>query len=225
MTERLHFHFSLSCIGEGNGNPLQCSCLENPRDGGAWWAAIYGVAQSRTRLKQLGSSSNTVWRHFDPYLNISTIQRYFEVIRGIWTWTARCDDDVEMMLKHNDLLEMHTVFTGGMIGYLGFTLKDSRSKKANWRWKMAEATLAKYWQQYLQGDRHKMIHYPIFSPCMCSFLNKTLRKSGSPKVLHNISKGNYCWGVAPILCTHLTLYSKCTFLTYIMFFQKYYNNL
>jgi hypothetical protein len=47
-TERLHFHFSLSCIGEGSGNPLQCSCLENPRDGGAWWAAISGVAQSRT---------------------------------------------------------------------------------------------------------------------------------------------------------------------------------
>ena len=57
-TERLHFHFSLSCVGEGNGNPLQCSCLENPRDGGAWWA-IYGVAQSRTRLKQLSSSSSS----------------------------------------------------------------------------------------------------------------------------------------------------------------------
>ena len=57
-TERLHFHFSLSCIGEGNGNPLQCSCLENPRDGEAWWAAIYGVAQSQTRLKRLSSSSN-----------------------------------------------------------------------------------------------------------------------------------------------------------------------
>ena len=56
-TERLHFHFSLSCIGEGNGNPLQCSCLENPRDGGAWWAAVSGVAQSRTRLKRLSSSS------------------------------------------------------------------------------------------------------------------------------------------------------------------------
>ena len=56
MTERLHFHFSLPCTGEGNGNPLQCSCLENPRDGRAWWAAIYGVAQSRTRLKQLSSS-------------------------------------------------------------------------------------------------------------------------------------------------------------------------
>ena len=55
-TERLHFHLSLSCIGEGNGNPLQCSCLENPRDGGAWWAAVYGVAQSRSRLKRLSSS-------------------------------------------------------------------------------------------------------------------------------------------------------------------------
>ena len=55
-TERLHFHFSLSCIGEGNGNPLQCSCLENPRDGGAWWAAVCGVAQSQTRLKRLSSS-------------------------------------------------------------------------------------------------------------------------------------------------------------------------
>ena len=49
---RIHFHFSLSWIGEGNGNPLQCSCLKNPRDGAAWWAAVYGVAQSRTRLKQ-----------------------------------------------------------------------------------------------------------------------------------------------------------------------------
>ena len=55
-TERFHFHFSLSCIGEGNGNLLQCSCLENPRDGGAWWAAVHGVTQSRTRLKRLSSS-------------------------------------------------------------------------------------------------------------------------------------------------------------------------
>ena len=59
MTERLHFHFSLPCIGDRNGNPLQCSCLRNPRDWGAWWAAISGVAQSRTRLKRLSSSSNS----------------------------------------------------------------------------------------------------------------------------------------------------------------------
>ena len=59
MTKLLHSHFSLSCIGKGNGNPLQCSCLENSRDGGAWWAAVYGVAQSRTRLKRLSSSTST----------------------------------------------------------------------------------------------------------------------------------------------------------------------
>ena len=58
-TERLHFHFSLSCIGEENGSPLQCSCLENPRERGAWWAAVYGVAQSWTPLKRLSSSSNS----------------------------------------------------------------------------------------------------------------------------------------------------------------------
>ena len=56
-TERLHFHFFLSCIGEGHGSPLRCSCLENPRDGGAWWATVYEDAQSRTRLKRLSSSS------------------------------------------------------------------------------------------------------------------------------------------------------------------------
>ena len=55
--KRLDFHFSLSCIGEGNGNPVQCSGLENPRDSGAWWAAVCGVAQSWTRLKRLSSSS------------------------------------------------------------------------------------------------------------------------------------------------------------------------
>ena len=61
-TERLHFRFSLSCIGEGNGNPLQCSCLESPRDGGAWWAAVHGVAQSRTRLKRLNNNNNNNYR-------------------------------------------------------------------------------------------------------------------------------------------------------------------
>ena len=68
MTERLHFHFSLSCIREGNGNPLQCSCLKNPRDGEAWCAAICGVAQSRTQLTRLSSSSNHILekKHSQP---------------------------------------------------------------------------------------------------------------------------------------------------------------
>ena len=60
MTEQLHFHFSLSCIGEGNGNPVQCSCLENPRDGGAWWAPVCGVAQGRTQPKRLSSSCSSI---------------------------------------------------------------------------------------------------------------------------------------------------------------------
>ena len=72
-TERIHFHFSLSCIGEGNGTPLQSSCLENPRDRGAWWTVIYGVAQSRTRLRQLSSSNSMlifqVYRSF-PWFSL-----------------------------------------------------------------------------------------------------------------------------------------------------------
>ena len=71
MTERLHFHFLLSCTGEGNGSPLQCSCLENPRDVGAWWAAVYGVAQSRTRLKWLSSSSH----HTSPPASLSPYKK------------------------------------------------------------------------------------------------------------------------------------------------------
>ena len=67
-TERLHFHLSLSCIGEGNGNPLQCSCLENPRDRGAWWAAISGVTQSQTQLKRLSSSRTNHNSFLIPHL-------------------------------------------------------------------------------------------------------------------------------------------------------------
>ena len=73
MTKRLHFHFSLSCIGEGNGSPLWCSCLENPRDGGAWWAAVYRVAQSRTRLKRLSSSSSNLF--LGEFLASSKLER------------------------------------------------------------------------------------------------------------------------------------------------------
>ena len=83
-TERLHFHFSLSCMGEGNGNPLQCSCLESPRDGGAWGAAVYGVAQSRTRLKRLSSSSRVgdylgrFWECQERFISPSVVVVYWE---------------------------------------------------------------------------------------------------------------------------------------------------
>ena len=92
-TERFHFHFSLWCIGEGNGNPLQCSCLENPRDGGAWWAAVYGVAQSWTRLKRVSSSSSsTFWDKVRIWvlLLISVFWEHFTIInplRGSLFWS------------------------------------------------------------------------------------------------------------------------------------------
>ena len=78
MTEQLHFHFPLACIGEGNGNPLQCSCLENPRDGGAWWAAVYGVTQRQTRLKRLSSSSSSESQYhtWQNYVEVSQVLPY-----------------------------------------------------------------------------------------------------------------------------------------------------
>ena len=95
-TEQLHFHFSLSCIGEGNGNPLQCSCLENPRDGGAWWAAVYGVTQSQTRLKRLSSSSNSSSMHWrrkweptpvnTPVFTPRTLQYSLQEYSSILAW-------------------------------------------------------------------------------------------------------------------------------------------
>ena len=83
-TEPLHFDFSLSSIGEGNGTPPQCSCLENPRDGGAWWAAVFGVTQSRTRLKRLSGSSS---RNEDPRGHTREAQQKMTVSSG-WTETT-----------------------------------------------------------------------------------------------------------------------------------------
>ena len=97
-TEWLPFHFSLSCIGEGNGNPLQCSCLENPRDGRAGWAAVYGVAQSQTRLKWPSSSSSStpLFTHYVgdqlPYLWLDTIPgpNFMHLIHKISDKTLWC---------------------------------------------------------------------------------------------------------------------------------------
>ena len=86
MTERLHFHFSRSCIGEGNGNPLQCSCLENPRDGGASWAAVYGVAQSRTRLKRLSSSNSRADNYWEHLYNLGKKQQSCSITGATFSW-------------------------------------------------------------------------------------------------------------------------------------------
>ena len=107
MTERLHFHFSLSCIGEGNGNPLQHSCLENPRDGGAWWAAVYGVAQSWTRLKRLSSSSS---RSITHAINTEAGKTTAVILVGVWlknAWGHRSQGTIVLFLdlKENKLLK------------------------------------------------------------------------------------------------------------------------
>ena len=89
-TERLLFHFSLSCVGEGNGNPLQCSCLESPRDGGAWWASVYGVAQSQTQLTRLssGSSSSQLRRdRFNPWVEKIPWNRGSTILAWEIPWT------------------------------------------------------------------------------------------------------------------------------------------
>ena len=88
-TEWLHFHFSLSCIGEGNGNPLQCSCLENPRDGEAWWAGVYGVSQSRTRLKWLSSNQPNA---YGPEPQLSRVSSFL-----------CCPKDFACISLHNNL--------------------------------------------------------------------------------------------------------------------------
>jgi len=86
-TERLHFHFSLSCIGEGNGNPLHCSCLENPRDMEAWWAAVYGVAQSWTRLKRFSSRMASLEASL-----VAQIVKNLPAMREMWVQSLGWED-------------------------------------------------------------------------------------------------------------------------------------
>ena len=108
-TERLHFHFSLSCIGEGHGNPLQCSCLENPRDRGAWWAAVYGVAQSRTRLKRLSSSSSSTCEKLVLKNGMTNLPKKHPFLTGCYQIQAlsarqlNCRQGVETRKEYNYL--------------------------------------------------------------------------------------------------------------------------
>ena len=111
-TERLHFHFSLSCFGEGNGNPLQCSCLENPRDGGAWWAAVYGVAQSRTRPKRLSSSSSSTTSL------VAQMRKYLSTVQETWVRSLSREDPLaKEMATHSSILSWRTHGWRKPVGY------------------------------------------------------------------------------------------------------------
>ena len=104
-TERLHFHFSLSCTGEGNGNPLQCSCLENPRDGGAWWAAVTGVAQSQTRLKRLSSSSSSMTDKVEKNEQFQMPMKTWSNRNSHFWWECKM---VEPLWKLSSFLQIYT---------------------------------------------------------------------------------------------------------------------
>ena len=137
MAERLHFHFSFSCIGEGNGNPLQCSCLENPRDGGAWWAAVYGVAQSRTRLKWLSSSS--AWGRLYKVQKEARLKSSVRKITGIifLPWEGgKSDDEPNNTKGISDKLAMSyfwiwEVIHRGLVpsNFLGSMLRECQTEK------------------------------------------------------------------------------------------------
>ena len=129
MTERLHFHFSLSCTGEGNGNPLQCSCLENPRDGGTWWAATYGVAQSQTRLKwPSSSSSNQVSR---MRVNVRSVSGFKDCI------TMEISQGLGNRMKKNWKLKRQLI---------DWTEPGDNPRMASWgRWKFDSKMVSSHW--------------------------------------------------------------------------------
>ena len=111
----LNLHFSFSCIGEGNGNPLQCPCLENPRDGGAWWAAIYGVAQSQTWLKQLSSSSKQISWQQNIFNKLAKLDLFTQLELHPY-WLKKVIEDYPCLMwdkyKQSDSLSawFHTIF-------------------------------------------------------------------------------------------------------------------
>ena len=137
-TERLHFDFSLSCIGEGNGNPLQCSCLENPMDGRAWWAAIYWVTQSRTRLKQLSSSSSSNTFGADGDCS-HEIKRHLLLGRKVMTNLDSIFKSRDITLPTKVRLVKAMIFPVVMYGYGRWTIKKAECRRIDtfevWCWR------------------------------------------------------------------------------------------
>ena len=150
MTERLHFHFSLSCTGEGNGNPLQCSCLENLRDGGALWAAVYGIAQGRTRLKWLSSSSSSKSKHWQNICRLAEssnpnspasaldLEDSFWGLQYMVNMVPPCPDWDRLLLVLSDVLLWNMTSSAGAISswnpkrYLTLSHKAVFANVTNW---------------------------------------------------------------------------------------------
>ena len=137
-TKQFHFHFSLSCVGEGNGNPLQCSCLENPRGRRAWWADVYGVAQSQSRLKWFSSSSSKrraqlkqLVKGLQKVSGDSAVKNMPEVHNTqIWVWSLGLEDPLkEDMATHSSILAGNTPWTKD-----SGRLQSMRSQRVRQNW-------------------------------------------------------------------------------------------
>ena len=148
MTEWLHFHFSLSCIGEGNGNPLQWSCLENPRDRGALWTAVYGIAQSRTRLKWLSSSSSQYSCLENP------------VDRGAW-WAAV--HRVTQSLTRLKWLSMHACIEEGNGNPVQYSCLENPRDRGTWWAAVYVVAQSGAWLKRRSSSSERG-HLPVISP-------------------------------------------------------------
>ena len=129
MTEQLHFHFSLSCIGEGNGNPLHCSCLENCRDSGAWWAIVYGVVKSRTRLKWLSSSRSIVIFSRDLGDNISLFSEVLVIEMSVLGLSAVSSELMPFFFFFD---ERYQIQWGNLTGKIEVPEKKKKEKEGIW---------------------------------------------------------------------------------------------
>ena len=120
---------SLSCIGEGNGNPFQCSCLENPRDGGAWWADVYGVAQSRTRLKWLSSSSSRILSESFPGSTVVKNPPAVPEMQETRVWSLGQEDALEEEIAiHSSILAWKFPMDGGACQATVHEVEKSRTQ-------------------------------------------------------------------------------------------------
>ena len=129
-TEQFHFHFSLSCIAEGNGNPLQCPCLENPRDGGAWWAAIYGVAHSGTWLRRLSSSSSTCLKEHKSWVKWFLWPRDIPREKGLLGAGRTCSSRRNVSMKSTVSTTLHIIVLHKIFSLFSYTVSSS------WVWKL-----------------------------------------------------------------------------------------
>ena len=166
MTGRLHFHFSLSCMGEGNGNPLQCSCLENPRDGWAWWAAVYGITQSQTWLKWLSSSSsNSVYKLSKQGDNIQPWHTPFSI------WNQFCVPCLVLSVRSwpaSNFFRSQVRWSGSPISLRIFHcfLWSAQSKALTWSMKQNQLF---FWNSLAFSMMQRVL--PIWSLVPLQFLN------------------------------------------------------